>query len=263
MHGFTLALFSLASLVAAQNCGPKYNNQVCEAGKCCTSPFTMPSPPKSHLTFHPGSQYGWCDVGVAYCDPLTCLKNFSGADSKCAAASISTLRTTTKREISTAPTTATRTSFTNTAAVEPPYESQVPVIDVCGNAQGGVSCPGAGLGGYFYRCCSSAGHCGPKNDIQDQNIYCGVGCQAGYGKCDEEEKPPVPTGTPGVSGEGETCGPIVNKRCGDGLCCSGSNFCGTGVSGAIVIKESVTNVYEQVDFCGADNWCQKDWGRCL
>ncbi|KAK3215306.1 hypothetical protein GRF29_19g2816847 [Pseudopithomyces chartarum] len=227
MHGFTLALLSLASLVAAQNCGPKYNNKVCEAGKCC-------------------SQYGWCDVGVAYCDPLTCLKNFSGADSKCAAASISTLRTTTKREISTAPTTATRTSFTNTAAVEPPYESQVPVIDVCGNAQGGVSCPGAGLGGYFYRCCSSAGHCGPKNDIQDQNIYCGVGCQAGYGKCDEEEKPPVPTGTPGVSGEGETCGPIVNKRCGDGLCCSGSNFCGTGV-----------------DFCGADNWCQKDWGRCL
>ena len=28
---------------------------------------------------------------------------------------------------------------------------------------------------------------------------------------------------------GETCGPIVNKKCASGLCCSGSNFCGTGV----------------------------------
>jgi hypothetical protein len=30
--------------------------------------------------------------------------------------------------------------------------------------------------------------------------------------------------------DGETCGPIVNKKCASGLCCSGSNFCGTGVS---------------------------------
>lgn len=46
-----------------------------------------------------------------------------------------------------------------------PYTSQVPNIDVCGSAQGGVKCPGAGSNGYFYRCCSSAGHCGPKNDV--------------------------------------------------------------------------------------------------
>lgn len=47
-----------------------------------------------------------------------------------------------------------------------PYASTVPNIDVCGNAQGGVKCPGAGSNGYFYRCCSSAGHCGPKNDVR-------------------------------------------------------------------------------------------------
>ena len=46
-----------------------------------------------------------------------------------------------------------------------PYTSQVPNIDVCGAAQGGVRCPGAGTNGYYYRCCSSAGHCGPKNDV--------------------------------------------------------------------------------------------------
>lgn len=110
-----------------------------------------------------------------------------------------------------------------------------------------MSCPGAGLNvrippppypplpavdrlkpsqGYFYRCCSSAGHCGPKNDIQDQALYCGTGCQPGFGKCDEEPKPPMPSGSPGVAQAGETCGPIVNRRCAEGLCCSGSNFCG-------------------------------------
>ena len=117
------------------------------------------------------------------------------------------------------------------------YESTVPNIDVCGHAEGGVSCPGAGKNGYFYRCCSKNGHCGPKNNIQDQGLYCGSGCQAGYGKCDTEAKPPNPSGAPGIASSGQTCGPIVNKRCADGLCCSGSNFCGT-----------------TKDFCGAANW---------
>ena len=45
------------------------------------------------------------------------------------------------------------------------YASKVPNIDVCGAGPGGVSCPGAGMNGYFYRCCSSAGHCGPKNNV--------------------------------------------------------------------------------------------------
>ncbi|KAK7180103.1 hypothetical protein DPSP01_011158 [Paraphaeosphaeria sporulosa] len=209
MRAFALALLSLATVAVAQNCGPKYSNAVCAAGKCC-------------------SQYGWCDTGAAYCDPKTCLKAFSGKGSSCATGTTTTLKTSAKASSTSAP-----------------YASKIPVIDVCGHAQGGVSCPGAGLGGYFYRCCSSAGHCGPKNDIQDQNLYCGTGCQAGFGKCDSENKPAKPTGVPGVSGEGETCGPIVNKKCGSGLCCSGSNFCGKGT-----------------DFCGAANWCQKSWGQC-
>ncbi|KAF2465920.1 uncharacterized protein BDR25DRAFT_328330 [Lindgomyces ingoldianus] len=208
MRAFVLAVVGLASAALAQNCGPKYSNQICAAGKCC-------------------SQYGWCDTSAAHCDPGTCLKQFSGAGSSCANKGASTTLVSTTKP--------TATSFAST----------IPVIDVCGQAEGGVSCPGAGLNGYFYRCCSSAGHCGPKNDIQDQAIYCGTGCQAGYGKCDTEAKPPVPTAAPGTSQSGETCGPIVNKKCAAGLCCSGSNFCGTGV-----------------DFCGAANWCQPKWGKC-
>lgn len=245
MRGFILALLSLIAITAAQNCGPKYSNQVCAAGKCC--PFFPRPMHRVSSDSHPGSQYGWCDVGAAYCDPKTCLQKFSGKGSSCATQSTSTLRTTTKR------------------ADPTPYVSQIPIIDVCGNAQGGVSCPGAGLGGYFYRCCSSAGHCGPKNDIQDQNLYCGTGCQAGYGKCDKEAAPALPTGTPGTSGAGETCGPIVNKRCASGLCCSGSNFCGTGVSGdnyTAPRTERLTLTPQQDDFCGAANWCQKNWGSC-
>lgn len=136
---------------------------------------------------------------------------------------------------------------TTTTTTATSFASTVPNIDVCGHAQGGVTCPGAGINGYFYRCCSSAGHCGPKNSIQDASIYCGDGCQAGYGKCGVAgvSKPPNPTGTPGVAREGETCGPIVNRKCGNGLCCSGSNFCGTGA-----------------DFCGSANWCQPEWGVC-
>ncbi|KAF2135075.1 carbohydrate-binding module family 18 protein, partial [Aplosporella prunicola CBS 121167] len=203
--GITLA--SLAFGALGQNCGPQYGNQVCAARKCC-------------------SQYGWCDTDAAHCDSSTCLSKFSGAGSSCA-----------KPE-------ASSTTAPNPASTS--FMSEVPVIDVCGHAEGGVSCPGAGLNGYFYRCCSSAGHCGPKNDIQDQALYCGSGCQGGFGKCGANmSKPSKPTGQHGTSQEGETCGPIVNKKCADGLCCSGSNFCGSGE-----------------DFCGAANWCQPTWGSC-
>ncbi|USP80916.1 carbohydrate-binding module family 18 protein [Curvularia clavata] len=162
------------------------------------------------------SQYGWCGTTVDHCDAKTCLKAFSGASSKC-----------------------------NTASSSGDFPDDVPEIDVCGHAQGGVSCPGAGANGYFYRCCSSAGHCGPKNDLQDQNLYCGTGCQAGFGKCDNQKAPAEPSAPKGTAQAGETCGPIVNKKCAEGLCCSGSNFCGTGE-----------------DFCGGANWCQSKWGRC-
>lgn len=209
MRGAIFAVIAAASVALAQNCGPQYGNQVCASGNCC-------------------SQYGWCDTDAAHCDPATCLSKFSGPGSSCASKASTTLKTSSKP-----------------SATGNPYASTVPNIDVCGHAQGGVSCPGAGLNGYFYRCCSSAGHCGPKNNIQDQNLYCGTGCQAGYGKCDNEAKPPNPSAAPGIAQNGETCGPIVNKKCASGLCCSGSNFCGTGT-----------------DFCGAANWCQKSWGQC-
>ena len=41
-----------------------------------------------------------------------------------------------------------------------PYASTIPDIDICGNGSDNVTCPGAGINGYYYRCCSSAGHCG-------------------------------------------------------------------------------------------------------
>lgn len=208
----TLAFFSLVSTALAGNCGPDNKNAKCSAGECC-------------------SQYGWCGTTKDHCNANNCLRNFSGASSQCKPPTATTLKTSTTTKPATSPATT--------------FPTAVPEIDVCGHAQGGVTCPGAGANGYFYRCCSSAGHCGPKNDIQDQSIYCGTGCQAGYGKCDTEDKPPVPTQAPGTSGSGETCGPIVNKKCAAGLCCSGSNFCGTGE-----------------DFCGAANWCQSKWGKC-
>jgi hypothetical protein len=59
------------------------------------------------------------------------------------------------------------------------------------------------------------------------------------------DKPKTPVQQPGTAEEGETCGPIMNRTCGVGLCCSGSNFCGRGDG-----------------FCGAGNWCQERWGDC-
>ncbi|KAJ4319651.1 hypothetical protein N0V94_003794 [Neodidymelliopsis sp. IMI 364377] len=170
-----------------------------------------------------------CGSTKDHCEATTCLKSFSAPGSSCAPKAATTMKTTTKAAAATSP--------------AQTFPASVPVIDVCGHAQGGVTCPGAGANGYFYRCCSSAGHCGPKNDIQDQNLYCGDGCQAGFGKCDNQKAPAEPTVARGAdAGTGETCGPIVNKKCKSGLCCSGSNFCGTGE-----------------DFCGAANWCQKSW----
>lgn len=91
------------------------------------------------------------------------------------------------------------------------------------------------------------GHCGPKNNIQAQSDYCGTGCQPGFGvNCNTNvAKPPNPPGAKGTAAPGGNCGPIVNMKCGNGECCSGSNYCGTGS-----------------DYCGASNWCQSEWGTC-
>lgn len=114
-----------------------------------------------------------------------------------------------------------------------PYESSVPNIDVCGSARGAISCPGAGMPpsadtmGYYYRCCSQHGHCGPKNNIQNQNLYCGTGCQTDYGDCSTDRNPPpLPLTSPTLAENGDPCGPLVNAKCAAGLCCSGSNYCG-------------------------------------
>eukprot|EP00474_Spongospora_subterranea_P008666 CRZ09124.1 hypothetical protein [Spongospora subterranea] len=165
------------------------------------------------------SRFGWCGATDAHCDPATCNKQFSAPASSCAS------------------------QATNPLPSDSPFK--VPNIDVCGGSSG-IHCPGAGQDSYFYRCCSVNGHCGPKNDIQQQELYCGAGCQGAFGNCDTNRpRPASPTGPAKVVGAGGNCGPIVNTRCADGLCCSGSNFCGTGV-----------------DYCGAANWCQAKWGRC-
>ena len=165
---FSLLIASaFAAVAVAQNCGPSYGNQKCAAGKCCKScpwiflqviivrTFAKPFPrahrqsiwlgtfPPCFFSFSASSpspaeqrtNRAQCDVGAAYCDPATCLSKYSGTGSKCA------------------------------ATASDPYASTVPNIDVCGHAQGGVSCPGAGIDKYFYRCCSSHGHCGPKNNV--------------------------------------------------------------------------------------------------
>lgn len=61
-----ISLLLLLLLAAAsglcQNCGPKYNNQICAANTCCTYASTSTlSPPLTnvHLT---GSQYGWVSL---------------------------------------------------------------------------------------------------------------------------------------------------------------------------------------------------------
>ncbi|RPA95168.1 hypothetical protein L873DRAFT_1813353 [Choiromyces venosus 120613-1] len=168
------------------------------------------------------SQYGWCDTGAAHCNPANCQRAYSGAGSSCA-----------------------DSGSTPTPSGGGPFASSIPSIDVCGAGSNNIKCPGAGSGGFYYRCCSRRGHCGPKNGEQAQSDYCGAGCQAGYGFCDQRPVPPPPPPPHGTAGPAGHCGPIVNKKCGGGLCCSGSNFCGTGP-----------------DFCGAANWCQVDWGTC-
>jgi len=201
-----------AGFVAAQNCGPAYGNTYCGVGLCC-------------------SQHGWCDRTALHCDPATCNRKYSGRDSSCRAL----LSTTTTRR----PTTTTSNPPTQT------WMTTIPHIDVCGRGTDNIRCPGAGVGGYYYRCCSGNGHCGPKNGEQSSADYCGTGCQPGYGSCDPQRPVPPPPSTPPTVSNDDTCGPIVNKRCPSGQCCSGSNFCGTGA-----------------DFCGAANWCQVGWGTC-
>lgn len=56
--------------------------------------------------------------------------------------------------------TTSRTGTTSASGSQATFMMEVPHIDVCGKDSNGITCPGAGTNGYFYRCCSSAGHCG-------------------------------------------------------------------------------------------------------
>lgn len=64
------------------------------------------------------------------------------------------------------------------------------------------------------------------NSIQEQaqSDYCGTGCQPGYGACDQRPVPAAPPAPHGTASAAENCGPIVNKKCGGGLCCSGCKY---------------------------------------
>lgn len=141
-----LATLALVSGVFAGNCGPKNGNAKCASNECCT--FLVPMmDQRTILTLAQGSQYGWCGTTVNHCDAATCLKPFSGSSSSCKPSTPTTFKTSATKQ-NTSPATT--------------FPTAVPEIDVCGHAQGGVSCPGAGANGYFYRCCSAAGHCGKR-----------------------------------------------------------------------------------------------------
>ena len=157
-------------------------------GKQPNAVYTIHRHPHQRLT----SPLQQCDTGPAWCDPTTCQKHFSGPGSSCA---------------SPAPPSHSNTSapsfHPSASTTLPSYISAVPNIDICGHAVGGVSCPGAGvppagshMPGYYYRCCSSNGHCGPKNNIESQDLYCGIHtCQVGFGDCaTNRTAPPLPSG---------------------------------------------------------------------
>ncbi|RPA80041.1 hypothetical protein BJ508DRAFT_327708 [Ascobolus immersus RN42] len=236
MFSFTKVLLATLSistvLVAAQDCGPTGNYGVCEPGWCCSS-------------------YGWCGETEVHCDK-DCLPDYSGEGSACKGSHVDPGPGPTTHKIKTITKTVTQKP---TSTKTPPPAYTIPSIDTCGpphrNDNGEMSnggkCVGVGDNGYFYRCCSQHGHCGPKNLEQDAASYCGQGCNPLYGKCDvSKPKPKKPTKKPiWNQWEGGECGPIVNKHCAEGECCSGSNFCGTGE-----------------DYCGAANWCQWGYGVC-
>jgi len=136
--------------------------------------------------------------------------------------------------------TALALTYTGTAAFNYPHLSVIPSPDTCGSSVG-KSCSPVGPAGWFYRCCSAAGYCGPT-DSANQASYCGTGCQSTHGDCSTQSVPTLPSPTnAAVSSTGE-CGPIVNLVCPSPDCCSQSNYCGTGTS-----------------YCSSAN-CQSGWG---
>jgi len=97
----------------------------------------------------------------------------------------------------------------------------------CGPGSGGYVCPND-------ECCSQWGYCGFGN------LYCGSGCQNGYGtgSCSN----PVVGNLP-VTQLGGSCGEAAGYRCPSPECCSQWGYCGT------------TSLH-----CGAG--CEGSYGEC-
>ncbi|KAI6354671.1 hypothetical protein MCOR25_008494 [Pyricularia grisea] len=99
----------------------------------------------------------------------------------------------------------------------------------CGPAAGGSSCQLS----LFGNCCSRYGYCGSTD------VYCGAGCQSGYGVCNSSNAPAgMKVSEDATCGSGVTC---VGSGFGD--CCSASGWCGS-----------------TADYCAAG--CQSAFGTC-
>ncbi|KAH8901135.1 glycoside hydrolase/deacetylase [Thozetella sp. PMI_491] len=96
----------------------------------------------------------------------------------------------------------------------------------CGSNNGGYTCAGTSFG----RCCSQFGYCGTSD------LFCGSGCQSGYGSCGIT---PTQDGTCSANSGGRySC-----TGSSFGRCCSYWGYCGGNDL-----------------FCGLG--CQSDWGAC-
>lgn len=130
------------------------------------------------------------------------------------------------------PTTQTPTS---TSTAPPSTATKISTDAKCGSNGAGATC----LGSIFGNCCSSAGWCGSTS------IYCGTGCQPGFGTCGGTgtitSSAATPTGTKTVSPDGMcagtnqyTCqGSVFGNCCSQyGWCGSTTGHCGTGCQAA-------------------------------
>ena len=141
--------------------------------------------------------------------------------------------TTTSVQTTTATTQTTSTGTTQTTTATPP-QSTISTDGTCSGAKG-LTCQGSVYG----NCCSQYGYCGRTN------VYCGAGCQSGFGTCGGT--PPVSTPPVNKVSPDGTCAGVNGYTCKGsafGNCCSKNGYCGG------------TNAY-----CGAG--CQGGFGTCV
>ncbi|KAF2203411.1 glycoside hydrolase/deacetylase [Delitschia confertaspora ATCC 74209] len=133
------------------------------------------------------------------------------------------------------PTTTSAPSPTSNAPTS--TATRVSTDAMCGSNNGGATCRGSTFGD----CCSVAGWCGSSS------VYCGDGCQSGYGTCGSNSissaqpsstAPPASTNvvsTDGTCGAGKTCqGSVFGNCCSQyGYCGTTTDHCGTGCQPAL------------------------------